>query len=93
MVVGLLRVLSGAITIHGLALPRIGKIFSMSDDIVDNLRRWRDDVLWDTEPCPVEAAVNEIVRLRAELNDLYEFIDDMPSGNDALDVWLEARHE
>lgn len=39
----------------------------------------------------VRTQIIEIYDLRTELNDLYEFIEDMPSGNDALDAWREAR--
>ena len=65
----------------------------MADDIVKRLRNiinfppdvdidWRD---------AVADALDEIEVLRAERNDLLDFIDSMPSGDDAFAAWEEDR--
>lgn len=74
----------------------------MTDDIVSDLRTLADEYMaWDEDngdrvlllaaADAIEARDAEIERLRAEVAELWDFIDEMPSGTESFYEWLEAR--
>jgi hypothetical protein len=64
-----------------------------NQDITTRLRiiHCAADDLTPCGTCLTCQAADEIERLRAMVNELCDFIDSIPSGNDALAIFLEAR--